>query len=147
MLEEDAELIQEYYPQLLNVSCLEAEIWNLDAGAVCYMNGLPYEERLRQCDGLPEYLKTIRTYWQMEKEKQKDCPDARAMRLCLDRIGFACNKKEFLDIMYLMQPVFAVNYLEQNGIPQEGTAVDKHAGAFEAQVDEFLQLDFKISLL
>ena len=147
ILEEDAEFIREYYPRLLNIAALDANIWNCDAKTVLSMNGVTRKEIQTQCENLPEYLKTIGVLWQKEKQLQVKVSDAGALHKCLAKIGFACTQKEFLDILYSMKAVFVWYNLQQNGMQQEKVDVLKDSHDFASQILEFLNLEFPVSLL
>lgn len=147
MMQGDVEFVREYYPRLLNVAALDAGIWNCDEKIVSSRNVGSKEEVLKQCENLPEYLKTIGSLWQKEKQLHPAISDERVLKSCLAQIAFECTQGEFLDILYLMAPVFAGYYLQRDEVPQEEVKVQEGSTAFAQQMDDFLKLDFPVSLL
>ena len=144
---EDTQFIRRYYPRLLNVAALDAGVWNCDGEIVSGRNVGTKEEVSIQCGNLPEYLITIGGLWQKEKQRYPDVSDDRTLENCLAKIGFECTQEEFLDILYLMVSVFASYHLQQDGMPQAKVEVLEGSMAFTQQIDDFLNLDFPVSLL
>lgn len=146
VLYEDMEFIKTYYPRLVNPRCFMKNLWEKEERAVCFAEWENYEYLKQQYQLLPDYMKTIAKYWKGIMDKQPLFTEHEGMQQCLKVIGFTCSEKEYLDILYLMRMVFPIYYMEKKGINYFEQPVLNETMLIE-QMQEFLERDFKITLL
>ena len=146
LLAEDIPYIKSFYPYLLNVYAMAERILDRSAGEVCYAAKGSAGELQNQYDKMPEYMKTLGHFYEQIKEKTPQMPDSLAVQECLKAIQFTCNVSEYMDILYMMQNVFALWYLRclsktAYEMPQIRTE------ALHRQAETFLDMDYPITLL
>lgn len=145
LVPEDVEHIRTYYRRVPNVKKLRDGLWRAEPKAVCYAE---YEkEQLEQnYHVLPDYMKTIAKRWRVIMEQNENLSDEEGVRQCLQEIGFTCNESEYLDILYMMRSIFPLYYKECHQNEGEALSVIQEEN-LKLQMDEFLQVDFEVSLL
>lgn len=146
IIPEDAEYIREFYPRVPNVKTFLPNLWNQAERMVCY-SGQYTKLQIKQCyQNLPAYMKTIAERWRMIMERESYQTDTEAVKQCLKEIGFVYSAAEYQDILYMLQSAFVLHYYERYGEAEAGK-IQIHKEIMQEQIEEFLNLDFRISLL
>lgn len=144
MLEEDVSYTMQLCSKILNFRKFVPDMWSTTEKNVCCADW-SVAAISETVNNLPDYAKTIRSRWQSIKADDK-YDDVEAMKKCLQEIGFEHTPGEFQEIMYMMSPIFPEWYIKSNGEPDiKALQLDKEK--LLQQLTEFMDLDFKISLL
>lgn len=145
LVPEDVAHVRTYYPRVPNVKKLREELWRAEPKAVCY--GEYEKERLEQSyNDLPDYMKTIAKRWASIMERKNGLTEEEGIKYCFKEMGFTCSDREYLDILYMMQCVFPLYYKERHREEHDG-AVGIREEVLRQQLEEFLDIDFEVSLL
>lgn len=143
LVPEDVEHIRTYYRRVPNVEKLQEGLWCAEPKAVCYAE-YKKEQLKQKYDTLPDYMKIIAKRWRGIMERAENLTEEEGVRQCLKEIGFTCNEAEYLDILYMMRNIFPLYYKEQH--PEE-TLLAIQEESLKKQLEEFLRVDFEVSLL
>lgn len=145
LVPEDVSYVRVFYQRLPNVKHFWDGLWNAEEKQVCYQGQYRKEELVQAYQELPDYIKTIAKRWAAMMRQNNGLSDAEGLRQCLKEIGFDCSEAEYQDIVYMLRYVFALyNYeCHQKGIGDIHIRED----VMRQQMEEFLDLDFEISLL
>lgn len=146
LVSEDVKHIREYYKRVPNITHFEDGLWNQEEKLVCYSGQYTMQQAESIYQNLPGYMKTIAERWCAIMEREPYMADTDGLKQCLREIGFDCSDSEYLDILYMMQGAFSLYYYKKN----REMAVEEiqiQTDILQKQIDEFLNLDFKVSLL
>lgn len=144
LIPQDVDHIKKYYGKwILNVKTLRPDLFVQNIRNVW---GAEWqEEKLSQeFEALPGYIKTLANQWEHIMVKNQNLNDEAAFRMCLDKIGFECSDAEYLDVLCCVKSMFSLYNKKQN---RQVENIEIRMYEMEKQVDEFLMMDFPVSLL
>lgn len=146
LIQEDVNHIRKFYPRIPDVKPFQKGLWNQEEKLVCYSGQYTMQQAESIYQGLPGYMKTIAERWCAIVEREPYMADTDSLQQCLREIGFDCSASEYLDILYMMQGAFSLYYYNKHGeVNME--KIQMQADILQQQIDEFLNLDYKVSLL
>lgn len=146
LVPEDVWHIRTFYRRVPKVKRFLAGLWTAEEKMVCYEGQYLPEELYPAYDSLPDYMKTIAKRWMAIMERNELLTDEEGLKQCLQEIGFVCSEEEYLDILYMMRGVFPLYYKEHHQKTSDGVFQIEES-VMQQQLDEFIDLDFEISLL
>jgi len=145
VLQEDAAYIKKYHDKLLNVDSLDNKLWGTNQKGVCYY-GRERSVLKAIYEQAPAYVKTLGMQWKNVMKQNPGISDVEGLRICLHKIGFAYQEAELPGILYMLRDVFPLEYLESQKI-ETCCLPEIDSKAMEQQVNIFLDMNFKVSLL